>query len=88
MISNVKQKVSDAYRNNPFWDEDRAMEVMPLDYEEELAAEIAKLNHRDPEKAHGDADRIMLEALKHVGWEKLAEEYEKLMKRCPWWGCA
>ena len=38
----------------------------------------------DPEAAHSEADRIMLEALD----PEVAAAYRRLMNRSPWWAAA
>lgn len=75
MISNVQQKVSDAYRENPFWRHDRDdgpdyEKPEFLDFEEELIEELKEGGVAD--------DSVLLDALEYLGWNKLVHAYEKL----------
>ena len=70
-IKNTSQKVSQAYLDNPFWKK-ISEEAIPLDYEQELVAELKK-----PFTDKSDADRIVWEALMHLGWTDLAEIYKE-----------
>jgi hypothetical protein len=66
-IKNVNQKVSDGYYNNPFWEKHKEP---PLDYEQELVAELNKCKILDPD--------ILLDALEYLGWTKLVQAWEAL----------
>lgn len=85
MISNTNQPVSEAYRNNPFWDKQKETEP---NFEEELVSELNELDGNDPETAHGRADTILLKALNHLGYTKVTDAYNALIDRTAWWGCA
>jgi nuclear transport factor 2 (NTF2) superfamily protein len=66
MISNVQQKVSDAYRKNPFW----GNKTEVLDFEEQLIEELRKIGWAD--------ETILLDALEYLGWKKLVHAYEEI----------
>jgi hypothetical protein len=87
MISNVKQPVTEAYGENPFWDKVEE-NVKKLDYEAELVDIMNSLNEQDPEVAHGRADEILMEALNYLGYDTLVAAYNDLVGRATWWACA
>ena len=82
MISNTQQPVSEAYRENPFWD--LKPEVITLE-EEEFDAFVDAIGDLDYEAelihlmkaavAKDKAAGVLLEALRHLGWNKLADAY-------------
>lgn len=49
-----------------------------------LIAQIDGLDISDPEAAHGEADRLILDALP----EEVRQAYVRLANRCSWWACA
>jgi hypothetical protein len=78
-------RVTDAYRENPFWDQEDAIE---LDFLGELVILMDDITGADPEIAHSSADDLLLTALNHYGCEELVTAYNELRGRCSWWACA
>lgn len=52
--------------------------------EQEAIDKINQLHPRDPDIAHPEAERIILEFL-HTDHEDLAMAFETLRDRCSWW---
>lgn len=46
----------------------------------EQMQEYVQLSKGDTEGVHGDADDLLCEILKQLGWNKVVEEYEKVEK--------
>lgn len=44
---------------------------------------LDKMQSEDPEAAHVMADRLLLDLVD----AEVVEAYERLVKRCRWWGC-
>jgi hypothetical protein len=51
---------------------------------DELVAALDAVDAVDPEVAHGDADRLLLEFVP----PRVEAAYERLVERCRWWATA
>lgn len=49
---------------------------------------LDRLSGDDPEMAHSKADEYLLAFLRDIGHEDVADAYELVMLRCPWWATA
>ena len=54
--------------------------------EDEAVNALARIDDGDPERAHGQADDVLLTFLKESGFEEVATAYNDLVDRCGWWG--
>jgi hypothetical protein len=76
-------RVTDAYRENPFWDQE---EVVELNYEKELATQLDRIPKvTDKENAHCRADDLLLECLQHYGYEDIVLAYREARTRVGFW---
>ena len=55
---------------------------MSMREQDELIRRLDALDGSDPEVAHGDADRLIEEALP----EEVRQAYVRVQRRCRWWG--
>ena len=46
---------------------------------------LKECDHGDSEAAHCDADMILIELLKEIGYTEVAEEWERLQNTLPFW---
>ncbi len=47
---------------------------------------LKEINLRDPERAHGQADDILLEFITDAGFAEIADLYNNMASSAPWWG--
>ena len=62
------------------------LEQIQAKAEEQAIFDLGELDARDPEKAHGEADRMLLEFIIFAGFADVADAYESVQERASWWG--
>ena len=88
-MKNTNQRVNqEKYGDN--WDRiwgDNKAEKAP-DLVAEYVEMLDNICEGDPDRAHSQADKYILEFLKLAGFEEVANAYDRLVYRCSWWATA
>ena len=59
--------------------------ISSLSPQDSAVLALNELTCDDPERAHGEADDILLNFIKHVGHPEVAKAYQAVVDRCCYW---